>query len=94
MDCKELAARAEQELFGDPNKKLFKDAERFALQGYFRGVAQGNITVGQSWVAQILSKEDRLGISDYAGIATDIFASGMCCDGQSLTTARTANRSR
>lgn len=60
---------------------------KLALTGVLKGMANGNITVGQAWAGQLLLKEATVDYSDREIIA-EAFASGMFCDGQPLDNSR------
>ena len=56
--------------------------EGIAVRGYFRGIAQGTITIGQSWpIAILLSGKAGL-TKNHAKLLEDVFASGALCEGQ------------
>lgn len=76
------------------NLKEYRNREYFALVGLLQGVADGTITVGQSWAAELLMgrqiKEGESRIQEYdvsddeSIILKAVFASGICCEGQRL----------
>jgi hypothetical protein len=83
VDVKEVAAKAE---------KLFSRYEHFdseagqaALIGHFRGVAASKVTVGQGWLAEfLLHGPSRPFNKEQGAVISEIFESGMCCEGQQL----------
>jgi hypothetical protein len=76
------------------NLKKYRNREYFAVVGLLQGIAEGTITVGQGWAAellmgrQIMQREHRIqeyDVSDEESILlTAVFASGICCEGQRL----------
>lgn len=78
--------------------KEYRNREYFALVGLLQGVADGTISVGQSWAAELLmasqiTREDA-DIKEYdiseeeATLLKAVFASGICCEGQHLRTSQ------
>jgi hypothetical protein len=78
------------------NLKEYRNREYFALVGLLEGIADGTITVGQSWAAELLmgrqinkgeSRIEEYDVNDKEAILLKaIFASGICCEGQRLET--------
>ena len=95
MDVRDVAKRALREFTDVQESPGFNKLNSTALQGYFRGVSEGNITVGQAWVGDILRAGNSGHSSQEVSLAQfflvskmeifeEIFASGMCCEGQTL----------
>lgn len=95
MEIREIAKKAMQ-LYTDENIIPSMCAlDRFALLGYLYGVAEGDITVGQSWAGSLMraASLDKTSVeysishvlnSDQYKIVFDVFSSGICCEGQML----------
>ena len=94
MEVKEVASRASRFFGGGDDILSIGRREMVALCGYFQGVVEGRITVGQSMVQRIILREnvplERK--NSYVGpleehhkqLILDIFSSGMTCEGQPL----------
>ena len=93
MHVKEVAVRAIEAFINEIN--FFNDEiEHAAVIGYFEGVAYGRITSGQAWVGGSL-RRDKI-TDDFKRLKAaepkqeqiqairEIFAAGMCCEGQNL----------
>ena len=95
MDVRRVAEKSVV-IFKDAERKFgYTRREHAALMGFFEGVAKGEITVGQSWMVKLLLLErasgdaqslaaNNLNEKEFA-ILREIFASGMCCEGQQFT---------
>ena len=87
MDVRRIAAKA-LKLFEYDRDQENRSARQAALIGYFRGVADGRITVGQEWPVPLLIEHTHLKSKEEYSFLEDIFASGMLCQGQILTSGR------
>lgn len=87
MDIREVAARAEK-LFSDCTQ-IGGEGAQMAIVGYMRGVSSGAITIGQSWLANLFISGSQLQYNaEQKAVLLDVFASGMCCEGQALGDTR------
>lgn len=88
MDARDVASHAKVEFekktddFGPPH--IHK-----ALISFFQGVGNGSITMGQSWVADIMLgryAEKQIEYTEQEmALFCKIFSSGLCAHGQSLS---------
>jgi hypothetical protein len=59
--------------------------EEAALGGFLLGVAEGRITLGQTWPVEILLDGPiEISTSEELKALADLFRSGICCQGQEL----------
>ncbi len=89
MEIRDIALEA-GEFFGKCTS-MEKQVVAIALQGYFKGVADGVIKVGQSWVAEAIINgwSSSLYTKEAEATLLKIYSSGMCCEGQQLGEPRT-----
>ena len=68
--------------------EMFKNVntiEASAIKGFFRGLSEGMVTVGQSWPVKIIL-ESKIDFSEKNAVLIEkMFASGIFGDGQFLT---------
>lgn len=84
MDVKKVALEGLQMIeqcssFDEPGAKM-------AFNGFFKGVSEGTITVGQRWMAELIIRSNWK--TEQQDVLTRVFASGMCCEGQALGDTR------
>jgi hypothetical protein len=85
VEVRQVATEALKFLLEAGSKNAMPSVHRSALMGFFAGVADGSITIGQDWPVSVLLGKNIDIISDKQyDVVEQVFRSGMCCQGQPL----------